>query len=720
MTTGVITGRAITVTASTDTKTYDATTSSAAIPTITAGTLAGGDTAAFTQTFDNANVGTAKTLTPAGVVNDGNGGANYTVTFATNSTGEIAARPITVTASSDIKGYDATTSSAAIPTITAGTLAGTDTGSFTQTFDTANVGTAKTLTAAGSVTDGNGGANYAITFATDSTGEITARAITVTAVSDTKAFDGTTTSAGIPTVTSGTLAGTDTGAFSQTFDTADTGSGKTLTPAGSVLDGNAGANYTITFVTDTTGVITGRAITVTATSDTKVYDATTASAAIPTITSGALADGDTAAFTQTFDNANVGTAKTLTPAGTVIDGNGGANYTITFVNDTSGVISARAVTVTASSDTKVYDSTTSSAAIPTITAGTLAGTDTGSFTQAFDTANVGVAKTLTPAGLVSDGNGGANYAITFVNDTSGVISARAITVSATSDTKVYDATTSSAAIPTITSGSLVGADTGSFTQSFDTVNVGTDKTLTPAGLVSDGNGGANYAITFANDTTGVISARAVTVTATTDTKTYDATTSSAAMPTITSGTLVGTDTGSFTQTFDTANVGTDKTLTPTGTISDGNGGANYTITFANDITGVISQWAVTVTADSGQAKIYGTPDPTLTYTVTSGSLQPGDSFSGPLSRSAGENVGITAITQGTLTAGPNYTLTFVPADFTIVARAITVTAASDAKVYDATTASAGVPTVTTGSLAGTDTGSFTQTFDTVNVGPPRR
>ena len=322
-----------------------------------------------------------------------------------------------MTASSDTKGYDATTSSAAIPTITAGTLAGTDTGSFTQTFDTANVGTAKTLTAAGSVTDGNGGANYAITFATDSTGEITARAITVTAVTDTKAFDGTTTSAGIPTVTSGTLAGTDTGAFSQTFDTADTGSGKTLTPAGSVLDGNAGANYAITFVTDTTGVITGRAITVTATSDTKVYDATTASAAIPTITSGALADGDTAAFTQTFDNANVGTAKTLTPAGTVIDGNGGANYTITFVNDTTGVISARAVTVTATTDTKTYDATTSSAAIPTITAGTLAGTDTGSFTQAFDTANVGVAKTLTPAGLVSDGNGGANYAITFVNDT---------------------------------------------------------------------------------------------------------------------------------------------------------------------------------------------------------------------------------------------------------------------------------------------------------------
>ena len=109
-------------------------------------------------------------------------------------------------------------------------------------------------------------------------------------------------------------------------------------------------------------------------------------------------------------------------------------------------------------------------------------------------------------------------------------------------------------------------------------------------------------------------------------------------------------------------MGTGKTLTPAGTITDGNGGANYAITFANDTTGVISQWAVTVTADSGQAKIYGTPDPTLTYTVTSGSLQPGDSFSGALARTAGENVGITAINQGTLTAGPNYTITFVPGE----------------------------------------------------------
>jgi hypothetical protein len=87
--TGLISQRAITVTARTNTKAYDGNTSAAAVPTITSGSLASGDTAAFSETYDTKAVGTGKTLTPSGSVNDGNGGANYAVTFATNTTGAI-------------------------------------------------------------------------------------------------------------------------------------------------------------------------------------------------------------------------------------------------------------------------------------------------------------------------------------------------------------------------------------------------------------------------------------------------------------------------------------------------------------------------------------------------------------------------------------------------------------------------------------------------------
>ena len=74
-------------------------------------------------------------------------------------------------------------------------------------------------------------------------------------------------------------------------------------------------------------------------------------------------------------------------------------------------------------------------------------------------------------------------------------------------------------------------------------------------------------------------------------------------------------------------------------------------------------------------------DPALTYQITSGALLNADTLSGSLTRAAGESVGAYAIQQGSLTAGTNYTLTFVPANLTITALPITVTADAKSKIY---------------------------------------
>ncbi|QHS55839.1 hypothetical protein GWR56_09955 [Mucilaginibacter sp. 14171R-50] len=95
----------------------------------------------------------------------------------------------------------------------------------------------------------------------------------------------------------------------------------------------------------------------------------------------------------------------------------------------------------------------------------------------------------------------------------------------------------------------------------------------------------------------------------------------------------------------------------------------------------VNKSAVTVTANAGQTKVYGNADPTYAYTVTSGTVKSGDSFSGTLSRTAGENVGAYPITQGTLALSNNYTLTFVSNDFAITKRAITITPTTQTKVY---------------------------------------
>src|SRR5206468_3591696 len=135
------------------------------------------------------------------------------------------------------------------------------------------------------------------------------------------------------------------------------------------------------------------------------------------------------------------------------DGNSGNNYSYTF-NTATGTISKRALTISAVSDSKTYDSTT----IPTLspTFGSLqTGDSTTTFAQAFDSRNAG-SRTLTPSGIVNDGNSGNNYSYTF-NTATGTISQRAITVTAATDSKTYDGTTTSTLTPTF--GSLQAGDT---------------------------------------------------------------------------------------------------------------------------------------------------------------------------------------------------------------------------------------------------------------------
>ncbi|MEQ8475756.1 MAG: FG-GAP-like repeat-containing protein [Fulvivirga sp.] len=108
---------------------------------------------------------------------------------------------------------------------------------------------------------------------------------------------------------------------------------------------------------------------------------------------------------------------------------------------------------------------------------------------------------------------------------------------------------------------------------------------------------------------------------------------------------------------------------------------NYTST-TKDIILAIAPKAIDVIASENQAKVYGNSDPTFTYIVTEGALEPGDSFTGLLSRDAGENVGTYALNIGTLSAGTNYNITFISADFTVTAKDLTVTAdVNQSKVY---------------------------------------
>ena len=109
-------------------------------------------------------------------------------------------------------------------------------------------------------------------------------------------------------------------------------------------------------------------------------------------------------------------------------------------------------------------------------------------------------------------------------------------------------------------------------------------------------------------------------------------------------------------------------------------GSNYTISY----TGAyfkISPVRLTVKAEA-MSKTYGDTDPELTYTVTG--LKNGDTesvMSGEQARKAGESIGSYAISQGTLSAGNNYTMSYTGAALTIDPARLTVTADTKSKTY---------------------------------------
>src|SRR6185295_1430006 len=219
---------------------------------------------------------------------------------------------------------------------------------------------------------------------------------------------------------------------------------------------------------------TAAALTVTAQADNRVYNGTTSSSAAAVIT-GTQHDPIGTAATQTYDNKHVGTTHVLSATGLVMnDGNSGNNYSITYVpSAATGVITAAPLTVTAQTDSRVYNGTTNSAVAPVVTGTQYDAVGTAA-TQAYDNKHVGATHVLGATGLVmNDGNGGNNYSIIYVpSAATGIITAAPLTVTAQSDNRVYNATTSSAIAPLVTGTQYDTVGTAA-SQTYDTKNVGT-------------------------------------------------------------------------------------------------------------------------------------------------------------------------------------------------------------------------------------------------------
>ena len=191
-----ITPAALSIDAVTDTKVYDGTTSSSQSPTyqvvgLGPNTLYDGDTfTTLAQAFTSKDVlGTdGSTLAVSDTINDGAGGADYSVTTET-ARGTIMPATLTASITNDpTKSYDGTTTATLAPNnFSISGLVGGESFTVTQTagmYNSPNVASATTVTAsltAGDFTAGTGtlASDYTLPTSASGTGSITAATATI-------------------------------------------------------------------------------------------------------------------------------------------------------------------------------------------------------------------------------------------------------------------------------------------------------------------------------------------------------------------------------------------------------------------------------------------------------------------------------------------------------------------------------------------------------------
>ena len=149
----------------------------------------------YTGAFSDKNVGSGKTVTITSSYT-GADVSNYSVTDQSTTTANITAKSLTVsgiTASSKIYDGSASATLDTSSVLYSGIISGdTFTGSYTGAFSNANVGTGKTVTITSSYSGADTG-NYSVTDQSSTTADISAKALTATASTANKTYDGSTT-----------------------------------------------------------------------------------------------------------------------------------------------------------------------------------------------------------------------------------------------------------------------------------------------------------------------------------------------------------------------------------------------------------------------------------------------------------------------------------------------------------------------------------------------
>ena len=426
-----ITAKALTASITAENKVYDGNNTATVIATVETGVT--GETlsiSGLTGTFDNAAVGTGKTVTvnsSAAVVTAGANTkvANYTITYPATTTANITVKEIVspddptdpnynaikVNVPTEGYTYDGTEKKPAV-TVKDGektlTLDKDYTVSYQNNKDAGN--NTATVTVKGT-------SNYSIN--TTRQFSIAQKALTASVTAEDKTYDGNTNATVSATVETGVTGETlSISGLTGTFDNAEVGTGKTVAVNSSAAVVTAGANtktsnYTITYPATTTANITLKqiispddptdpnynAIKVNVPTEGYTYDGTEKKPAV-TVKDGTTTLTIDKDYTVSYqNNKDAGTATV-----TIL---GAGDYSINTTRQFS--IAQKALTVTVKAQNKVYDGNTTATVSGSVETGVTGETLTISgLTGTFDNAEVGTGKTVTVNSSAAEVTAGAN------------------------------------------------------------------------------------------------------------------------------------------------------------------------------------------------------------------------------------------------------------------------------------------------------------------------
>ncbi|WP_158703055.1 beta strand repeat-containing protein [Allosphingosinicella vermicomposti] len=430
------------------------------------------------------------------------------------------------------------------------------------------------------------------------------------------------------------------------------------------------AGYKFAFNNAGRVTVAKKALTATVAIKDKTYDGTTQATGSFSSLNG-LVQGDVVEVggKLTFASKNAGTQK-VTVENLGLAGADAGNYTVTISvpDQLSATIFKKAVSVQVAVDDKTYDGTKNATGHASID-GKIAGDDltaTGGI-YSFGDKNAGTGKLVTISNIVIGGADAGNYEVTIPASVLADILKKAVTVNVSVDNKTYDQTTTATGringIDGLIAGDDVEATGGSY--AFADKNAGKGKTVNVSGIQLSGDDLANYEVTIPATILAEIMKKAVTVSIIVDDKTYDGTTSATGRIADMEGVIAGDDLevtgGTF--AFTDKNAGQDKAATASGFTFAGDDAGNYETVVAPGATADIAKRTIAIRANDATGTIFSPAG--LTYTITNGSLAPGDAFTGALAREPGYTPGEYAIGIGTLSLSPNYDMTFEGGTYTL-------------------------------------------------------